>query len=218
VKAPYVAGPAAVRLDWRDPEAIDLMVQSLLRAEVVAFPTDTVYGVGAHAFLSEGVARLYALKERPHHLAIPLLIADREMMSTLCDPVPDQAWRLAEAFWPGGLSLVLHRSHLVPDAVIAGGETVAVRVPDHDLVRDLCRGLGGAMAASSANRHGRPAPVTADEVEVELGKRIRYVLDGGPCPGGIASTVLDLTSTPARVLRHGPIDAGQLTPFVTLIE
>lgn len=216
MKGPSLAGIETVRLPWRDPDAIDLIVQSLLQAEVAAFPTDTVYGIGAHVFLPEGVARLYALKERPLDLPIPLLLPDREAMSTLCDSVPEQAWRLAEAFWPGGLSLVLHRSHVVPDVVTAGGATVAVRVPDHDLVRDLCRRLGGAVAATSANRHGRPSPITADEVEADLGGRIRYILDGGPCPGGVASTVLDLTRTPARILRHGPIHTDQLAAFVTI--
>lgn len=198
------------------PGAVDRAVALLQRGDVVAFPTDTVYGIGAHALLPGAVARLYAIKERPRSLAIPLLLADAEDMETVCASVPPLAWRLARRFWPGGLSLVLMRAVIVPDAVTAGRPTVAVRVPDHSCVRDLCRRLGAPLAATSANRHGRPAPVSADEVQVALGGNLPFVLDGGACPGGIASTVLDLTVSPPTILRSGPITAAHLREFVDL--
>lgn len=204
---PFSGRPSAV-MGW----AVDL----LRRGEVIAFPTDTVYGVGAHAFLPGAVARLYAVKERPQRLPIPLLLADPAAMEAVCREVPPLAWRLAGRFWPGGLSLVLPRAPLVPDIVTAGGDTVAVRVPDHPLLRELCRLLGAPLAATSANRHGHPDPVTAEEVEAELGGRIPLILDGGPCPGGVASTVLDLTTTPPRILRPGPIAADHLAQIVPL--
>jgi L-threonylcarbamoyladenylate synthase len=198
------------RISVQAPLALDRAVEALQRGEVIAFPTDTVYGVGAHAFLPEAVIRLYLVKDRAAHLAIPLLLPDVEAMKNVCAEIPPLAWDLAEHFWPGGLSLVLRRTPLVPDAVTAGGPTVAVRVPDHALVRELCRILGAPLAATSANLHGQPAPVTAGRVEAALGGRIPLVLDGGPCPGGIASTVLDLTVSPPAILRPGPITAEQL--------
>jgi L-threonylcarbamoyladenylate synthase len=203
-----------VRLLTEAPDAMERAVEALRRAEVIAFPTDTVYGVGTHAFLPEAVAQLYAIKDRPAHLAIPLLLPDVAAMGTVCVDIPPAAWDLAERFWPGSLSLVLRRAPVVPDAVTAGGPTVAVRVPDHALVRELCRRLGAPLAATSANRHGQPSPATAGEVEAALGGWIPLILDGGPCAGGVASTVLDLTVSPPAILRAGPITAEQLAAVV----
>jgi len=191
-------------------------VAILRLGELVAFPTDTVYGLGAHAFQPAAVARLYAVKERPARLPIPLLLPDPATLSDVCTDIPPLAWQLAERFWPGALSLVLRRAPQVPDAVTAGGPTVAVRVPDHPLVRELCRRLGAPLAATSANRHGQPPPVTAREVETALAGRIALILDGGSCPGGVASTVLDLTVSPPVILRPGPVTTGELAPLVPL--
>jgi L-threonylcarbamoyladenylate synthase len=207
-----------IRRSIRIPGALEQAAEALKRGELVAFPTDTVYGVGAHAFLPEAVMGLYEVKGRPIHLPIPLLLPDAAAMADVCTGIPSLAWRLAERFWPGGLSLVLARAPVVPDAVTAGGSTVAVRVPDYPLVCELCRRLGAPLAATSANRHGQPAPVTADEVVTNLGGRIALVLDGGACPGGIASTLLDLTVSPPAILRPGPITAGQLAAIAVLLR
>jgi L-threonylcarbamoyladenylate synthase len=174
-----------------------------------------VYGVAAHAFVEPAVEQLYTVKERPPGLAIPLLLPDAQAMTAVCEDIPPLAWQLAVRFWPGGLSLVLRRRGEVPNAVTAGGPTVAVRVPAQPLVRELCRRLSAPLAATSANRHGRPAPVTAGEVWAELGGRIPLILDGGPCPGGVASTVLDLTVSPPSILRAGPISAVDLAPYIS---
>jgi L-threonylcarbamoyladenylate synthase len=147
-------------------------------------------------------------------MAIPLLLPDPVMMEAVCRDIHPLAWQIAERFWPGGLSLVLYRAPNVPDGVTAGRPTVAVRVPDHPLVRELCCQLGAPLAATSANRHGQPAPVTADEAIAELGGRVPLLLDGGPCPGGVASTVLDLTVSPPAILRPGPVTAEQLVAAV----
>jgi len=198
------------------PGALDRAVETLGRGEVVAFPTDTVYGLGAHAFLPRAVLHLYAIKERPSNLAIPLLLADAEALDAVCQPVPAEARTLAHHFWPGALSLVLPRAPAVPDAVTAGGSTVAVRVPDHPLVRRLCRRLGAPLAATSANLHGHPPPIVADDVVVALGGHLPLILDGGACPGGVPSTVLDLTVSPPAILRPGPVTAGQLAAVLGL--
>jgi L-threonylcarbamoyladenylate synthase len=205
-----------VCLPVQAPNALGRMVAALRRGELVAFPTDTVYGVGAHAFLPEAVRYLYTVKERPAHLPIPLLLPDAMAMKTVCAAIPSLAWEVAELFWPGGLSLVLPRAPTVPDVVTAGGPTVAVRVPDHPLVRELCLRLGAPLAATSANLHGLPDPITASAVETALGGRIHLILDAGPCPGGVASTVLDLTVSPPAILRPGPVSAEQLAAVVPL--
>jgi L-threonylcarbamoyladenylate synthase len=189
-------------------------VAALQRGQVIAFPTDTVYGIGVHAFMPEAVARLYTVKGRPKDMPIPLLLPDISAIAWVCVDVPDLAWQLAERFWPGGLSLILHRAPVVPDIVTAGGPTVAVRLPDHDLARDLCRALVAPLAATSANPHSLAAPVTAAEVSAALAGRIPLILDGGACPGGVASTVLDLTISPPAILRAGPVTVDQLTAVV----
>lgn len=199
-----------VRLGIHAPGALERAGELLRRGELVAFPTDTVYGIGAHAFMEDAVERLYLVKERPAHLPIPLLLADGAEMEAVCVDIPPVAWRLAECFWPGGLSLILTRSSAVPDIVTAGGSTVAVRVPDYPLICDLCRQLGAPLAATSANLHGQSPPVSASEVETALGGRVSLILDGGPCQGGVASTVLDLTVSPSSLLRPGPITAAHL--------
>jgi len=196
------------------PGALEQAVETLQRGELVAFPTDTVYGLGAHAFQPAAVLRLYAVKDRPSRRPIPLLLPEPAAMLAVCADIPPLAWQIAERFWPGGLSLVLRRGPRVPDAVTAGGPTVAVRVPDHPLVRELCRRLGAPLATTSANRHGQPDPATAGEVEAALAGRIPMILDGGPSPGGVASTVLDLTVSPPVVLRHGPVTTEQLAALV----
>jgi L-threonylcarbamoyladenylate synthase len=206
------------RVSCLNLECLDTAVDILRRGGVIAFPTDTVYGVGAHAFLSEAVAKLYAVKERPASHAIPLLLPDAGALPAVCEDIPPEAWQLAERFWPGGLSLVLLRSSAVPDIVVAGGRTVAVRVPDHPLIVELCRRLGAPLAATSANRHRQPAPITAGEVERQLGGRIPLILDGGRCRGGMSSTIIDLTVHPHQIVRPGPVTAEELSCWVSAIR
>jgi L-threonylcarbamoyladenylate synthase len=198
------------RIAIQAPGALDEATERLQRGEILAFPTDTVYGVGAHAFLPDAVHKLYEIKERPAHLPIPLLLPGAGALSSVCADVPPLAWQLAERFWPGGLTLVLRRAALVPDVVTAGGPTVAVRVPDQPFVRELSRRLGAPLAATSANRHGQPPPITPGEAWAQLAGQIALLLDGGPCPGGRPSTLLDLTVSPPRILRPGPITVEQL--------
>jgi len=179
---------------------------SILRAGgLVAFPTDTVYGLAGHAYLPEAVEKIYQVKERAKEKAIPLLLADSEQVQEVASDVPPVAYRLMEAFWPGGLTIVLSKSPRVPDVVTAGGTTVALRTPDHPFVLALIQALGAPLAATSANVSGHPPATTAREALRELGGRITLIVDGGTCPGGVPSTVLDLTVSPPRVLREGAV-------------
>ena len=179
-------------------------VRVLSAGGLVAFPTDTVYGVGAHAFQPRAVKKIYAAKIRSRDKAIPLLLAAPDDLSLVAESVPPAVRLLAERFWPGGLTLVLRKRTIVSDA-ISPGPTVAVRVPDHPVTQALIAALGAPLAATSANLAGSPSPVTAQEVAGELAGRIELILDGGPCPGGIPSTVLDLTTDPPKILRSGAI-------------
>jgi L-threonylcarbamoyladenylate synthase len=191
-------------------EAIAVAARILAGGGLVAFPTDTVYGVGAHAFQPDAAERIYAAKIRPRDKAIPILLAQPDDLVLVAEGITETAWLLAERFWPGGLTLVLPKKANVPDVVSAGGPTVAVRVPDHPVAQAVITALGAPLAATSANLSGRPSPVTAQEVKIELGGRIELILDGGRCPGGVPSTVLDLTTDPPVILRVGAIAVEEI--------
>lgn len=184
---------------------------ALLRAgELVAFPTDTVYGVGAIAWDAAAVARLYTAKLRAADKAIPVLLADPADLALVAREVSPLAQALARRFWPGPLTLIVPRAAAVPDEVTAGGDTVAVRVPDHPLARALIRAAGAPLAATSANLSGAASPVTAEEVVAQLAGRVALILDGGRCPGGVPSTLVDITGERPVILRPGPISLEEI--------
>jgi L-threonylcarbamoyladenylate synthase len=173
--------------------------------ELVAFPTETVYGLGADASNPAAVAKIFAAKRRPaDHPLIVHLPGDAHIERWARD-VPDVAYELAEAFWPGPLTLILKRQPGVPDAVTGGQDTVGIRVPGHPLALELLREFDGGIAAPSANRFGRISPTTAEHVREDLGAAVAMVLDGGPCRVGIESTILDLSGAQPAILRPGMI-------------
>jgi L-threonylcarbamoyladenylate synthase len=186
-------------------EALDL----LRRGRAIAFPTDTVYGVGTDGLDAAAVLQLYTIKDRPQSQAIPLLLADSIDLGLVSSTVPAHARALAERYWPGGLTLVVPAAAHLSAALLAGGTTVAVRVPDHAALRDLIRQLGRPLAATSANLHGYANPRTAQDVVGQLGARLPLVLDGGATPGDIASTIVDVTGPTPRVLRQGVVQVEQ---------
>jgi len=190
----------AVSSEWLE-EALTV----LREGGVVAFPTDTVYGVGADPLREEAVAALFQAKGRPAEKAIPLLLSEASQMEAVAREVPAAAEILARRFWPGPLSLVLRAREEVPPLVRAGGDTVALRMPDHPVALRLIAAFGRPLAVTSANLSGHPAPATAEEVLAQLRGRIPLLVDGGRCPGGEPSTVLDLTVDPPRILRPGPV-------------
>ncbi len=184
---------------------------SLLRqGGLVAFPTDTVYGLGACASLAAAVERVYVVKQRPRHMALPLLLASTSQIGEVAYPVPEVAWLLAYRFLPGALTLVLPRSSAVADIVTAGAATVAVRVPAHPIPLALIDGVGAPVVGTSANRSGQPSPLTAGEVCAQLGDEVDLVIDGGRCPGGGESTIVDVTGEVPVVLREGVIPVLEL--------
>lgn len=193
-----------------DAQALAQAVSILRSGGLVCFPTDTVYGVAAHAYLPAAVEGLYVVKERGRDKAIPLLLGQAGDVQHVARAVPDLAQRLMERFWPGGLTIVLWAQAHVPDIVTAGTGSVAVRLPDHETPRSLAMALGAPLAATSANLSGQPSPHTAAQVEAYLGGRVDLILDGGACPGGVDSTVVDLTRQPPHIARVGAIAADIL--------
>jgi L-threonylcarbamoyladenylate synthase len=186
-------------------------VDRLRSGGIVAFPTETVYGLGADALRDDAVARVFALKGRPAHNPLIVHVTGRDMVERVAAEWPDAAERLARAFWPGPLSIVVPRRAEVPDAVVAGGPTVAVRCPDHPLALALLFQFGGPLVGPSANRSGRTSPTTADHVRRSFGEADLVILDGGPCATGLESTVLAIPpDAPARILRPGVIGARDL--------
>lgn len=188
-----------------------LQAAALLRAgALVAFPTETVYGLGANALDAKAVAGIFRAKGRPAHNPLIVHIAGQEMRNRVVALWPPLAQRLADAFWPGPLTLVLPKNPAVPDEVTGGGPTVAVRWPAHPLAAELIRLTDLPLAAPSANRSSELSPTRAEHVQKSLSGRIDLILDGGPTTAGIESTVLDLSQTPPVLLRPGPIALAEL--------
>jgi len=191
-------------------QQIERGISILRQGGIVAFPTDTVYGLGAWAGNQRAVERVYQVKERPCSMALPLLLAHTCQISKVTEPVPQIAWLLAHNFLPGALTLVLYKSKSVPDIIVAGGKTVAVRVPAHPIPVALVEGLGAPIVGTSANLSGKPSSLTADEVYSQFGDKIDLVIDGGRCPGGKESTLVDVTGEVPVVLREGIISREEL--------
>jgi len=190
-------------------QGIEKGVKILQRGGVIAFPTDTVYGLGADAFNATAVERIYEIKNRPKHRQLPLLIAGVERLTTLVDPIPEIAWFLARRFWPGGLTLVLSKKDSVP-AYLASGPTIAVRIPNHPVCQALIQHLRNPLIGTSANISGQPAALTAEEVGQQLGGKIDLIINRSQCPGGKESTIVDVTHEPPVILRQGIISSHEI--------
>ena len=186
------------------PRALDV----LKAGGLVAFPTDTVYGVGTLAFDGKAIESIYAAKDRPIEKAIPILIGGLDDLAKVAIDIPDSARKLASRFWPGPLTILVPKRADLPESVSAT-PTVGVRVPDHEIARALLQ-AAGPMAVTSANVSGAQSPVTAQEVFEQLGGRIPLIIDGGRTPGGVPSTVVDCTAPELRILREGPIVLEEL--------
>ena len=189
---------------------LERAVSVLLEGGLVAFPTDTLYALGAHGLMPTAVERVFKAKERPAGMALPLLLAGVEDLEKVAVDVPSQAWDFAERFWPGGLTMILRKAPSVPSEVTAGGDTLAVRVPNHRVARELISAVGAPLTGTSANRSGEADPVTADEVLRQMSGRVDVVLDCGPCPLSGASTIVDMTGDSLRIVREGVIPPDAL--------
>jgi L-threonylcarbamoyladenylate synthase len=194
--------------------AVRQAAEALRGGEVVALPTETVYGLAANALDAQAVARIYDIKGRPAHNPIIVHVTGLDMAKQCVNAWPAAAERLARAYWPGPLTLVLAKATMIPDIVTAGGPTVGVRWPGHPFIQAVIRECGFPLAAPSANLSNQVSPTNAGHVRRQLGGRIRLIVDGGPSQVGIESTVLDLATRPPRVLRPGMIHAESLAAVV----
>jgi L-threonylcarbamoyladenylate synthase len=197
-----------------DPSSIAEAAAVLVRGGLVAFPTETVYGLGAHALDGTAVARIFSAKERPSTDPLIVHVSDAGRLGDVALAVPAAVHDLAARFWPGPLTLILRKQAHVPDAVTAGLDTVAVRVPAHPVAQALIARAAIPVAAPSANRFSRPSPTTAAHVLADLDGRIDVLVDGGPTPIGVESTILDLTVSPPLVRRPGDITLAAIRTIV----
>lgn len=191
--------------------------QILRAGGLVAFPTETVYGLGADAASEKAVARLYAAKGRPADHPVIIHFASADQAFAWAREIPQGARELGERFWPGPLTLILKRSPLAKDFVTGGQDTVGLRVPSHPVAQELLAAFSGAIAAPSANRFGRVSPTTAAHVREDLGNDVELVLEGGPSHVGIESTIVDLSGTPPVLLRPGQISKQELEALLGTI-
>ena len=198
------------KVDSDVQQQVEMGISILRQGGIVAFPTDTVYGLGAGANIRQAVERVYQVKERPQNMALPLLLAHTSQINEVAELVPQVAWLLADKFLPGALTIVLYKAESVPDIITAGGKTVAVRVPAHPVPVALAQGLGAPIVGTSANLSGEPSALTAGEVYSQFGNNIDLVIDGGRCPGGRESTIVDVTGEMPVVLREGAISREEL--------
>ena len=195
--------PAAARTSVEDA------VRLLRQGGLVCYPTDTVYGIGAAAGDEAAVRRLFAVKGRSPGKALPLLLADAADAARVAEVTP-LARTLAARFWPGALTIGMRKAAAYRSLALGDGDSVALRVPDHDIVRAIVRGLGEPMTGTSANRAGAPAPVSAAEVAFQMGEMVDLVIDGGPSRSRQESTVIDITGDTPQILREGAVSRGEV--------
>ncbi|HEU5468807.1 MAG TPA: L-threonylcarbamoyladenylate synthase [Steroidobacteraceae bacterium] len=201
-----------------EPAQVEKAAALLDAGELVAFPTETVYGLGADASNATAVARIFAAKGRPRNHPLIVHFSSFAAARGWAAEVPDAAARLAEAFWPGPLTLILPKAAQVPDAVTGGQASVALRAPAHPVARALLAAFGGGIAAPSANRYGRISPTRASDVREELGDRVALVLDGGACEVGLESTIVACLGGRVTLLRPGAVSRSQVADVVGRVD
>ncbi len=206
-----------LRCDLSDPSLREA-ARIVYGGGIIAFPTDTFYGLGACPFDARAVQRIVELKERSRRVApILVLIRSRADLSALVGEITPAAERLMEVYWPGPLTLVFRAAKAAPAMLTAGTGTIGVRLPAHSDVQRVLEAVGGPLTGTSANRSGRPPATTADDVERALGDDVDAILNGGATPGGLPSTVVDTTVTPPRVIREGRVPMASLRSVLTVL-
>lgn len=201
-------------LHEENKNALPTAIQIIQEGGIVAIPTDTVYGIGVSAFNEASIKDLFLAKGRDADKAIAILISDLEQLTAVSSFIPDYTLKLANNFWPGGLTLVLPKHSAIPD-ILSPLPTIGVRIPDHSFALGLIR-VCGPLAVTSANLSGQPAAASAEEVEQQLSSRIDLIIDGGPSRGGTASTVVDCTGPECKILRSGAIPPEKIFAILNM--
>ncbi len=197
-----------ITLPAENPESINSAITLFRDGEIVAFPTDTVYGLGADPFQASGIIKLFEAKGRDSNKAIAILIGSVEQANLVTDHMTEMAVRLCEAFWPGGLTVIVPRKNTLPE-LISNTDRVGIRMPNHPVALQMLKTFG-PLATTSANLSGKPDAVTAKDVYDQLCNRVPLILDGGKCHGGVPSTVIDCSGSEPVILREGPITSEQI--------
>jgi L-threonylcarbamoyladenylate synthase len=195
------------------PEIIQEGIDLLKRGHPVSFPTDTVYALGAPVNDAACAKKVYELKQRPLNQALPILLSDIQDIELVACDISDTARVLMENFWPGALTLVFKKTPFVSDVVTGGKQTVAVRIAAHPLSIEIVRGVGIPLVGTSANIHGKPSPVTAQDVFSQIGNEIELIIDAGRTPGGVESTIIDMSADKPVILRQGAVSHEALEKF-----
>ena len=207
-------------VDFEQPDAACKAIeeiQSVLNSgEVIAFPTDTFYGLGADPFNPASLSRIFQIKQRPADKPLLVLIHSSDQLANLSREVTETARKLMEHFWPGPLTLIFKAAPGLPDALTAGTGTIGIRLPGHSFTRRLLETLNRPLTAPSANISGKAEPTTAQQVGNALGKELDLIVDGGPTPGGKPSTVLDTTTNPPTLIREGALSRSDLESVVPI--
>ncbi len=197
-----------ITLPADNPESISSALSLFRDGEIVAFPTDTVYGLGADPFQASGIIKLFEAKGRDSNKAIAILVGSVEQAQLVTDHMTEMAMRLCEAFWPGGLTVIVPRKNTLPE-LISNTDRIGIRMPNHPVALEMLRTFG-PLATTSANLSGKPDAVSARDVFDQLCNRVPLILDGGKCPGGVPSTVIDCSGSEPIVLRTGPVTSEQI--------
>ncbi|MCI1983021.1 MAG: threonylcarbamoyl-AMP synthase [Oscillospiraceae bacterium] len=205
-------------LDAADPKDVETAARILRAGGLVGMPTETVYGLAANALDGKAVAKIFKAKGRPQDNPLIVHISDFSQINRLVESVPEQAKKLAEAYWPGPMTMILKKSSLIPDEVSAGLPTVGIRFPSHPAAQALITAAGVPLAAPSANISGLPSTTTAQHVMRDMDGKIDAVLDGGPCGVGVESTIVTLAADPPRLLRPGGITLNQLRAVLGRVD
>ena len=204
--------------DNPDMKAIRAAADAIRRGELVVFPTETVYGLAADALNVSAVNKVFEAKGRFDHQPLPVQVASLADVGRVAEFIPESARPLAERFWPGPLTLVLMKSAALPSIVTGGRETVGVRVPDHPVALALVKEVGAPIVATSANVSGGAAPRNAEQAIRDVGEKVSLVLDGGECRLGVSSTVVDVSVSPAKILRRGTIGVDEIRKVLGEVE
>ncbi|NLN76820.1 MAG: threonylcarbamoyl-AMP synthase [Armatimonadetes bacterium] len=207
-----------VNPDNPEPTAIQAAVEALRRGELIIFPTETVYGLAADAFNESAVRAVYAAKGRLNNQPLPVQVGDIEDVSKAAEYMSAEARRLAVLYWPGPLTMILPKAAGLSDLITCGGSTVGLRIPDHPVALALLREFGSVMVATSANKTGDMPPTTASQAADGVGESVTMILDGGTSESGIASTVVDLTVSPPKILRMGGIGSEAIGKVLGEVE
>jgi len=185
-------------------------IEVLKNGGTAALPTDTAYCLAANIHMDDAVRSVFTIKQRSFDKALPIFLADKNELESVASDIPEIAWRLVECFWPGGLTLILNKLPSLLTLAVSGGNTLAVRVPDHPMPLYVITSIASPITGTSANISGQPSPTTTDEVYGQIGDRVDMIVDGGRCPQAGLSTIIDLTNSTPRILRDGVVTRDEI--------